>query len=184
MTVPGPSYYDQFLKTTVSTIDKPHENSTNLKTDYELINVSGNLTISNETDVFNSSNFSNELPIKHDVVLENKLENSSSYKLDVEELFVTTPNNAFDSLQQSTPIRRSRPAPVTSRRRSSKETLIVKCHNAGTFFSSRERWWYIAIANCGSEKGLDITYRFRMTNGPTGDFWHEHFSADEMCKTK
>jgi uncharacterized protein YqcC (DUF446 family) len=21
-----------------------------------------------------------------------------------------------------------------------------------------------------------------MTNGPRGDFWHEHFSADEMCK--
>lgn len=58
----------------------------------------------------------------------------------------------------------------------------MSCRNIGGFTSSRERWWYIAIANCGSQKGLDVRYKFRMTNGPPGDFWHEHFSADEMCK--
>ncbi|EAA00571.4 AGAP012225-PA, partial [Anopheles gambiae str. PEST] len=59
--------------------------------------------------------------------------------------------------------------------------LIVSCSNFGSFTSSRERWWYIAIANCdGAGRGLDVKYRFRMTNGPPGDFWHEHFSADEM----
>lgn len=46
------------------------------------------------------------------------------------------------------------------------------------------RWWYIAVSNCGSSKGLDVVYRFKMTNGETGDFWHEHFSADEMCKCR
>lgn len=65
---------------------------------------------------------------------------------------------------------------------SEKSKLIVVCHNVGGFTSSRERWWYIAIGNCGSQKGIDIKYKFRMTNGPPGDFWHEHFSADEMCK--
>lgn len=38
------------------------------------------------------------------------------------------------------------------------------------------------IANCGANRGIDVRFKFRMTNGPTGDFWHEHFSADEMCK--
>lgn len=42
--------------------------------------------------------------------------------------------------------------------------------------------WYIAISNCGSDKGLDVTYRFKMTNGKPGEFWHEHFSADERSK--
>lgn len=48
--------------------------------------------------------------------------------------------------------------------------------------SSIFRWWYIAISNCGSNKGLDVWYKFRMTNGAPGDFWNEHFSADEMCE--
>lgn len=61
-------------------------------------------------------------------------------------------------------------------------TVTVICHNVGGFTSSRQRWWYIAVANCGSNKGMDIRYKFKMTNGATGDFWHEHFSADEMCK--
>ncbi|XP_056636066.1 transmembrane protein 145-like [Diorhabda sublineata] len=56
----------------------------------------------------------------------------------------------------------------------------VMCHNARRFRSSRERWWFIAISNCDGRKGIDIRYRLLMTNGPPGDYWHEHFSADEF----
>ncbi|CRL08386.1 CLUMA_CG021397, isoform A [Clunio marinus] len=62
------------------------------------------------------------------------------------------------------------------------DKVYVTCHNAGGFTSARQRWWYIALANCGNAKGMDVRFKFRMTNGPPGDFWHEHFSADEMCK--
>lgn len=31
-------------------------------------------------------------------------------------------------------------------------------------------------------QGLNLRYRFLMTNGPLGDYWHEHFSADEFCE--
>ncbi|XP_055374495.1 transmembrane protein 145-like [Condylostylus longicornis] len=58
--------------------------------------------------------------------------------------------------------------------------FTVTCNSSGGFLSARNRWWYIAISNCGSKYGIDIKYKFRMTNGPQGDFWHEHFSADEM----
>lgn len=31
-------------------------------------------------------------------------------------------------------------------------------------------------------QGIDINYQILMTNGPPGDYWQEHFSADEFCK--
>lgn len=31
-------------------------------------------------------------------------------------------------------------------------------------------------------QGLSLRYKFLMTNGPPGDYWHEHFSADEFCE--
>ncbi|CAH1099536.1 unnamed protein product [Psylliodes chrysocephalus] len=56
----------------------------------------------------------------------------------------------------------------------------VTCHNARRFRSSRERWWFIVISNCNGAKGINIKYKILMTNGPPGDYWHEHFSADEF----
>nr|CAI5836657.1 unnamed protein product [Callosobruchus analis] len=56
----------------------------------------------------------------------------------------------------------------------------VHCHNARRFRSSRRRWWFIAVSNCNSTTGINLRYRILMTNGGPGDFWHEHFSADEF----
>lgn len=58
----------------------------------------------------------------------------------------------------------------------------VICRNARRFRSSRERWWFVAISNCNASKGIHIKYKILMTNGPQGDYWHEHFSADKFCK--
>ncbi|GJQ75325.1 hypothetical protein Trydic_g23508 [Trypoxylus dichotomus] len=56
----------------------------------------------------------------------------------------------------------------------------IACHNARKFRSSRERWWFVAVSNCNGSKGIHIKYRILMTNGLPGDYWHEHFSADEF----
>ncbi|GLH08468.1 Predicted G-protein coupled receptor (GPCR), partial [Gryllus bimaculatus] len=64
--------------------------------------------------------------------------------------------------------------------RTTGQRYLVRCHESRRFNSARQRWWFIAVSNCNSSKGLSLKYRFWMTNGPTGDFWHEHFSADEF----
>jgi hypothetical protein len=59
----------------------------------------------------------------------------------------------------------------------------VNCHNARKFRSARERWWFIALSNCNGTRGINVKYKILMTNGPPGDYWHEHFSADEFCES-
>lgn len=191
--------YDRFLKTT--TMEALHSKRNTEKivesdvqavaNDIEDFYSAMNLTDFNDTEVFNASTASGGgkpfhgggFQFKHDAMpFENELENSTEYRVDVEEMFQKLesqrPIREIDS-----PKRPARPEQLTPfTRRSTRDTLLVRCHNAGTFFSARERWWYIAVANCGSEKGLDITYRFKMTNGNPGDFWSEHYSADEMRK--
>ena len=151
------TYFDQFLASTTETT-------------FEDFNVTTfNISDSASLSALNST----EIPMNGDMErFENELENTTDFKAEVEELFTDT--NDTDG----TRVRRS--ARLFDFEK--KSTLIVSCRNFGGFTSSRERWWYIAISNCGSGKGLDVKYRFRMTNGPPGDFWHEHFSADEMCE--
>ncbi|EDS31055.1 conserved hypothetical protein [Culex quinquefasciatus] len=149
-----PFTFDQFLKTTTTESTVPTE-----PFDF-------NMTESDFSTIeTNTSEFSDERVLYSNVEF-NSLENTTDYKIFVEEL--------FHGNQES--------SNVTRVRRASKfdTKLVVSCSNHGTFTSSRQRWWYIAVSNCGSNKGLDIVYRFKMTNGETGDFWHEHFSADEM----
>ncbi|KAF5277848.1 hypothetical protein FQR65_LT15911 [Abscondita terminalis] len=57
---------------------------------------------------------------------------------------------------------------------------VIICQTSKRFQSIRERWWFIAVSNCNGTKGIHIKYRILMTNGPPGDYWHEHFSADQF----
>lgn len=161
------TYFDQFIKTTTESVTS--SDSTN--STYDFGSEFFNYTDYNTTDIFNSSEFV-KIPYSHDMPLENDLENGTEFVNDVEELFASTS--------------RDDDGDIRIRRETKKErgTVMVICNSVGGFTSSRERWWYIAIANCRSTKGLDVRYRFRMTNGAFGDFWHEHFSYDEMCKFK
>lgn len=52
------------------------------------------------------------------------------------------------------------------------------CESAREFESSRERWWYIAVSNCDTKKGLRLKYSLEMTND--GGSWLRHFSADQL----
>lgn len=180
------SIFDKYLKRTTVQIPNGNRESKSL---YNITDEMQNNELQerfNDTEVFNATSKNDSrngggLFFKHDVGFENELENTTEYKLDVEELFEPSKKNEhLDDDYESTDNRQRRSNPVTFR--SNRETFVVKCHNAGSFISSRERWWFIAIANCGNNKGLDVKYRFKMTNGQSGDFWHEHFSADERCE--
>ncbi|XP_050456527.1 transmembrane protein 145-like [Cataglyphis hispanica] len=57
---------------------------------------------------------------------------------------------------------------------------IVRCESQRRFISARPRWWFIALADCSSKTGLNVTYWISLTNAPIGTFWKEHFSADEF----
>ncbi|XP_020297772.1 transmembrane protein 145-like isoform X2 [Pseudomyrmex gracilis] len=56
----------------------------------------------------------------------------------------------------------------------------VRCDSQRRFISVRPRWWFIALADCSSTRGLNVTYWISLTNAPSGTFWKEHFSADEF----
>jgi len=63
-----------------------------------------------------------------------------------------------------------------------KGTIVITCRSNRTFASQRERWWYIAVSNCDSNKGLRLKYRIIMTNDQSTGSWIKHFSADQMCE--
>lgn len=184
--------FGRFLKTTTAEPLHAKRNTENgIASEIEDFFSTTNFTDYNETDVFiisavsggSKSHNGGGLLFKHDIMpFENKLENTTEYRMDVEEMFQKLDNRRpIREVNNNNSERTSKPEKLTPfKRRSTRETLIVRCHNAGTFFSARERWWYIAISNCGNDKGLDISYRFKMTNGQPGDFWSEHYSADEM----
>ncbi|KAL0858794.1 hypothetical protein ABMA27_011260 [Loxostege sticticalis] len=173
------TYYDQFLKTTTP---KPKSTTAgaNSTTWYELLptdDLNFTTTIP-EDDLWESIG-----PQKNDSQLQNLK--------DVEILFSHT-NSGGPKIKRSTNkiyeryLRRrlnsEADAHTHTKRHTSGNTekLVVSCHNSRRFRSARERWWFIAISNCDSSKGLDVRYKFLMTNGPDGDFWHQHFSADEF----
>lgn len=217
--------FDRFLKrTTANPLDDDRTGKAledNTTADWGFLDGGNGLESFNDTEVFNKSSASDGrngggLSFKHDTAFENELENSTEYRSDVEELFESPVDShhpvEVEGAEDGEERARSKRLVDGNLFYRSRETYTVRCHNAGTFISSRERWWvffggllgflelypsylngscfsprlprwYIAIANCGSDKGLDVTYRFKMTNGNPGEFWHEHFSADERCKS-
>ena len=53
----------------------------------------------------------------------------------------------------------------------------IQCESERYFVSRRDRWWFVALANCQSQKGLRLVdFRFEFLNG---DSYLRHFSADE-----
>ncbi|XP_026739984.1 transmembrane protein 145-like [Trichoplusia ni] len=169
---PEPSYYDQFLKTTQN--PKPTLTDTNT-TWFELVPTDDlNFTTAAPEDELwesigpreNGSHFGN-LNDEVEILFDNR--NRSGHKikrsLDLYDRFRRRRLNSQSGGAAANP---------------EKEHLMVTCHNSRRFRSARERWWFIAISNCDNNKGLDVRYKFLMTNGMDGDFWHEHFSADEF----
>ncbi len=57
---------------------------------------------------------------------------------------------------------------------------LIHCRGSRNFNTARDRWWFVAVSNCQSAKGLQLSYKFLMTNGPKHDILHHHFSADEF----
>lgn len=57
---------------------------------------------------------------------------------------------------------------------------VIRCRGSRNFKTARERWWYIAVSNCQSSKGLKLRYKFWLTNGEPWDFLHYQYSADEF----
>ncbi|XP_038219824.1 transmembrane protein 145-like [Zerene cesonia] len=171
-----PAYYDQFLKTTTtptkSTMDVTTK-STNSTTWYELIPDDFNAT----TVIPEDELWENIGPVKNTSLTETLK--------DVEILFDNNYNHSGHKIKRSIELyeryrRRRLNSESYQSGFSETERMIVSCHNSRRFRSARERWWFIAISNCDSPKGLDVRYKFLMTNGPDGDFWHKHFSADEF----
>lgn len=171
-----PTYFDQFLKTTSPmTPMSTHQNEFSDSTTFESTTNSNRRNESEFDMEFDFIN-TNETQTNHSTIsfdhdmYDNVLENSTEFRNEVEELFDSNKTRKKRFIPKSLDVEK-------------KVQIIVSCHNAGGFTSSRQRWWYIALANCGSKKGIEASFRFIMTNGPHGDFWHEHFSADEMCMT-
>jgi hypothetical protein len=171
------TYFDKFLK---STTEMPYDLSS-LSSSNEFSSTASYTTDGNAsfTDVdvenFNSTDPDYKTLVYDQNSQDNNLENTTEFRIDVEEMFDSDNNENANRTKRQVVYSKLFGA-------EQKQTILVTCHNTGTFTSARQRWWYIVLANCGSTKGIDVRYKFKMTNGPTGDFWHEHFSADEMSK--
>lgn len=171
----NPTFYDQFLKTTTLQ-PKTTASRTNTTTWYELLPTE-DLNLTRPEDEL----WENVGPESNGTRLQN---------LDDVEILFDTHINRTHKIKRSTFVsyesyKRRRLTSDSNQKlqnnqKPSNEKLVISCHNSRRFRSARERWWFIAISNCDSDKGLNIRYKFLMTNGGDGDFWHEHFSADEF----
>ncbi|XP_050678257.1 transmembrane protein 145-like [Leptidea sinapis] len=170
--VPDLGYYDQFLKTTSKSFTETNSttNDTESKTTWYELQATDEFST---TEIPDEELWENIGPLKNSTV-ENLM--------DVELLF--DGNNTGHKIKRSIELyerfRRRRLQSETGLNDEQTTKMVVSCRNSRRFRSARERWWFIAISNCDSPKGLDVRYKFLMTNGAADDFWHHHFSADEF----
>lgn len=66
-------------------------------------------------------------------IQDNDLENSTDFKIDVEEIFDDNEGSSNRTKRQL----------WTRSNEDRKQTIYVTCHNAGGFTSARQRWWYM-----------------------------------------
>lgn len=112
--------------------------------------------------------------------------NETSTTEDLNQQFEEIFENLEDlSFEENGTISTTQKSPIKKRAIVAEQKKIVRkviCRHSRKFRSSRERWWFIAVSNCNGTRGIDLKYKILMTNGPTDDYWHHHFSADEFCK--
>ncbi|XP_026754438.1 transmembrane protein 145-like [Galleria mellonella] len=175
-----PAYYDQFLKTTTPKT-KTSIIDSNSTTWFEILPTDdlNSTAVLPEEDLWesvgtdrNDSQFENLKDVE--ILFDNDNGVNHKIKRSTFELYEHYHRRRLASNQASSNSQRN------DNKNNNVEKIVVSCHNSRRFRSARERWWFIAISNCDSPKGLDVHYKFLMTNGPDGDFWHEHFSADEF----
>ena len=53
----------------------------------------------------------------------------------------------------------------------------IACRAKRNFLSQRDRWWFVALVNCETDKGLKLDY-FHL-EFKNGDSYNKHFSVDE-----
>lgn len=58
------------------------------------------------------------------------------------------------------------------------------CDGDRHFRSGRERWWYIAMSNCKSLKGLSLKYKLEFTNGRNADNQSSTIKCHHCTSTK
>jgi hypothetical protein len=162
------TYFDKFLKTTSEMPASTEQDQSSSSSSPSPFTAEENFT-DVDIDSFNFTDTDFKTLVFDQSSQDNNLENSTEFRTDVEEMFENANRTKRDTYPRFY-------------EHDKKQTILVSCHNTGTFTSARQRWWYIALANCGSTKGIDVRFKFKMSNGPPGDFWNEHFSADEMCK--
>ncbi|XP_049883728.1 uncharacterized protein LOC126379135 [Pectinophora gossypiella] len=171
---PESSFYDQFLKTTPISRSTITDNATTWYEVYPTDDMTTTELVDDELweniDPEKSERNESHMESLKDVELMFDNQNNSGHKIK---------RSTFDLYERFRRRRLKSESDEALTNHGKVERLVVTCHNSRRFRSARERWWFIAISNCDSNKGLDVRYKFLMTNGPDGDFWHEHFSADE-----
>jgi hypothetical protein len=141
------TYFDQFLKTTTQGL--PNSTPTPLPSSDQTTPSTENFTFVDIED-FNMTNPIFRTMLFDQETQENNMENNTSYfRSEVEEMFdELDPQNSSSRTKRQTLSRIFEPE--------RKQLFYISCHNAGGFTSVRPRWWYIALASCGSKKGMDV----------------------------
>lgn len=145
-----PTYYDHFLATSTSSAQQPTSDASAISpltsidfgvlTSTEMSGSSSTANLESFADTEEIEEFNKHIKtmIFDQGTQENDLENTTAFLSDVEEMF---------EVPQLELINRTKRQASASDDSGEKRRIYVSCHNAGGFTSSRQRWWYIALAS-------------------------------------